>query len=174
MRITPGEKMRKTNNEKLVKQFDEQNAESIMNALTIASQPRVDFDDPQAVKDRICNYFVFCAEHKMKCSVAGIAASLGIDRRRLHEARTGQIPHGFRQKVPKDTIDMIDYAYSVYETYLEDMVLSGNVHPIAAIFLLKCNSGYQEEQKVIIQNDNALGDVADVNEIAERYKNIVE
>lgn len=147
---------------------------SIMAALQIASSSRVDFHDPDAVKQRIVEYFAFCDQQDMRCSVAGIAASLGIDRRRLHEARTGQIPHGFKEKVPRETIEMIDFAYSVYEQWLEDAMLKGAVHPVASIFLLKCNSGYQEEQKVIVQNDNLLGEMEDAKKIAERYQNIVE
>ena len=73
-----------------------------------------------------------------------------------------------------ETIEMIDFAYSIYEQWLEDAMLRGAVHPVASIFLLKCNSGYQEEQKVIIQNDNVLGELEDASKIAERYQNIVE
>lgn len=132
-----------------------------MNALKIASSSKVDFNDSEAVKRRIVEYFTFCAQRDMRCSVAGIAASLGIDRRRLHEARTGQIPHGFKEKAPRETIEMIDFAYSVYEQWLEDAMLRGSVHPVASIFLLKCNSGYQEEQKVILQSNNPLGEAED-------------
>lgn len=153
---------------------DEHNFSTLMAALQVASSTRVDFNDPEAVKRRIVDYFTFCDQQDMRCSVAGIAASLGIDRRRLHEARTGQIPHGFKEKVPKETIEMIDFAYSVYEQWLEDAMLRGAVHPVASIFLLKCNSGYQEEQKVIVQNENPLGEIEDAQKIAERYQNIVE
>lgn len=170
------EQMANTRIDNKIKKFenDEHNFSTLMAALQVASSTRVDFNDPEAVKQRIVDYFVFCDKQDMRCSVAGIAASLGIDRRRLHEARTGQIPHGFKEKVPRETIEMIDFAYSVYEQWLEDAMLRGAVHPVASIFLLKCNSGYQEEQKVIIQNDNVLGELEDASKIAERYQNIVE
>lgn len=154
--------------------FDAFNARSIYNALTIVSCPKADLTNPEEVRDRIMQYFVFCADNGMKCSVAGIAASLGLNERRLSEARKGQIPRGFHEKVPKETLDMIDDAYNIYEMYLEDLMLSGKANYVGAMFIMKCNCGYKEYTGNDAPASDPLGEIEDAETIAKRYENIID
>ena len=51
--------------------------------LKMWSWPAVDMTKPEAVTERIGNYFRICAEDDMKPSVAGMALAFGVDRKTL-------------------------------------------------------------------------------------------
>lgn len=172
---TTKEKSMATRAKNKADKFDESNAKSIYNALMLASKPKVDITNAEEVERRIMEYFTYCAENGMKCSVPGLSAALGLDRRRLSEISLGQAPMGYSGKKPtREVVEIVNRAMTAYESYIEDMMLSGNAQPIVGIFTLKCHRNYNENDQITIKTNDMLGDVEDASKIAERYKNMVD
>lgn len=112
----------------------------------IMSWPSVDLHDPSAVQQRINDYFALCQANGIRPGVVGMASSLGIDRRRLWDIRTGsnRTCGDGMYNVPPETRDCLKRAYTTLETLWEYSMQSGKVNPASGIFLGKNHYGYQD------------------------------
>ena len=106
----------------------------------------------------------------MKPTVAGMGMALGLDRRRLHEIRTGNY-HTSKQlsELPTMTTDSIKKAYEYMEILWENYMQNGKINPVSGIFLGKNNFGYQDKTEyVVTPNVNQDADY-DADDIKKRY-----
>lgn len=108
--------------------------------------PAVDLHDADAVQQRIDAYFSLCQANNIRPGVVGMASSLGIDRRRLWDIRTGsdRTQGDGLYNVPPDTRDAIKRAYTALESLWEYSMQSGKINPPCGIFLGKNHYGYQD------------------------------
>ena len=108
--------------------------------------PAVDLHDADAVQQRINDYFALCRDSDIRPGVVGMASSLGIDRRRLWDIRTGSgtACKGGVYNVPQDVVDCIKRAYTALESLWEYSMQSGKINPPCGIFLGKNHYGYQD------------------------------
>lgn len=108
--------------------------------------PAVDLHDADAVQQRIDAYFSLCQANSIRPGVVGMASSLGIDRRRLWDIRTGSgtACKGGMYNVPPDVVDCLKKAYTALEALWEYSMQSGKINPPCGIFLGKNHYGYQD------------------------------
>lgn len=139
--------------------------------MALFNMPSIDLEDVEAVAHRLNEYFGLYGENDMKPTVAGMALSLGMDRRTLwaitHDAPTGST--GYKSALPSEVTLTIKKAYFLLENLWESYMNSGKVNPVAGIFLGKNNYGYQDKTEYVLtpnqQNDNDYN----ADEIRERY-----
>ena len=154
-----------------VEEGEEMNANQkiISKNLEILDLPNIDIADPVAVKNRIREYFQIEAKWGFKPTVAGLANSLGLNRTRLWEIRTGNFGRtgGKTRNLPVAATNEIKRAYDFMEQNWEDYMQNGKINPVAGIFLGKNNYGYQDKTEYVI-TPNQGGDEYSEAEIRQR------
>ena len=131
----------------------------------IASRPKVDLKDSNAVGERIRDYFELCAKWDMRPSVSGLALALGVDRGHLTKIRIGAIGQTYPQSAK-----YIQDAYRLLEAMWEAYMLDSKINPANGIFLAKNHFGYRDVQDVEITPKQPLGELADPGEIRKRLE----
>ena len=132
--------------------------------------PKIDLHDPDAVRQRIGEYFQIYAEADMKPTVAGMAMALDVDRRRLWEIKTGALVGGVgKQHLPPETLDCIKKAYEILESSMESYANAGKINPVMAIFMMKNHFGYQDKTEYVLTPNQKQESDYDADEISKRY-----
>ena len=140
--------------------------------IKLFNMSKVDLHDPDAVAERLTEFFMLYAENDMKPTVAGMALALnGHSRQWLWAVCNNQPVNGQGDMcaVPPATSDAIKKARFLLENLWESYMSSGKVNPVAGIFLGKNNFGYQDKTEyVLTPNTNSDNDYS-ADEIRERY-----
>lgn len=138
--------------------------------LWLMNLPKIDVHDPEAVQQRLNDYFGYMASQDAKPTVAGMAMALGMDRRRLWEIKTGNY-HTSKslEDLPNEVTDSIKKAYSLMEYLWENYMVNGKINPVTGIFLGKNNFGYQDKQEMVLtpntQNESDFSE----DDLRKRY-----
>ena len=138
--------------------------------LWLMNLPKIDVHDPEAVQQRLNDYFGYMASQDAKPTVAGMAMALGMDRRRLWEIKTGNY-HTSKslEDLPNEVTDLIKKAYSLMEYLWENYMVNGKINPVTGIFLGKNNFGYQDKQEMVLtpntQNESDFSE----DDLRKRY-----
>lgn len=138
-------------------------AELVQNVLNLSMMPPINTDSAEEVMQRINEYLVYCIEHDMKPDMSGMALSLGVSRKTLWAWENGHEsnkPVGVRNALKKGR--------EMSETIMTQMMQVGKLNPVTAIFLLKNNHGFTDQQEVII-TPNTPAESRDPGEIRNQY-----
>ena len=138
--------------------------------LWLMNLPKIDVHDPEAVQQRLNDYFGYMASQDAKPTVAGMAMALGMDRRRLWEIKTGNYhTNKWLEDLPNEVKDSIKKAYSLMEYLWENYMVNGKINPVTGIFLGKNNFGYQDKQEMVLtpntQNESDFSE----DDLRKRY-----
>lgn len=138
--------------------------------IKLFNMSKVDLHDPDAVAERLTEFFALYAENDMKPTVAGMGLALGLDRRRLWEIKTGNY-HTSKElsTLPRDTTDCIKKAYVIMENMWETYMNSGKINPVSGIFLGKNNFGYQDKQEMVLTPNAQQESDFSAEDIRKRY-----
>lgn len=138
--------------------------------IKLFNMSKVDLHDPDAVAERLTEFFMLYAENDMKPTVAGMGMALGLDRRRLWEIKTGNY-HTSKElaTLPRGTTDGIKKAYGLMENMWESYMNSGKINPVSGIFLGKNNFGYQDKQEMVLTPNQQQESDFNEEDIRKRY-----
>lgn len=127
--------------------------------MRVASIGRVqDREDAEEVRAHLELYLSMCLEDQVLPTVAGMALSLGIDRRTLWTWMSGKV-----QIKSQAAMDTLKGVYMMINAQYESMLTTGKIIPVAGFFLLQNNYGYENQQKhVLIPEQPADPDTADL------------
>ena len=144
------------------------NTKYLNHALTMFKWDDPDMESVEQVSTRIADYFDLCAENDMKPSVAGLALAFGVSRETLTrwtngtgENRSRILPAGVRHTLKK--------AYQILNAQMEDYMQNGKINPVAGIFLMKNNMGYQDKQEVVLTPNQPLGEQLSPEDLQQKY-----
>lgn len=141
------------------------NAKYLRHSMTIFEWPDVDMKEPEQVKQRVSMYFALCEQDDMKPSVAGMALAFGVERNTLWRWANGVES----QYLPTESRNLIKKAYQLLNSQMENYMQNGKINPVAGIFLMKNNMGYQDKQEVVLTPNSQMGDSATPEELQQRY-----
>lgn len=147
---------------------DGDNTKFLMANVELMNMPDIDIKDPDAVRQRVNDYFKLYASYDMKPTVAGLGMALGLDRRRLWEIKTGNYTTS-TPKLPSEVEDSIKKAYKLMENLWETYMNSGKINPVSGIFLGKNNFGYQDKTEYVLTPNQKQESDYDADEISKRY-----
>ena len=138
--------------------------------LWLMNLPKIDVHDPEAVQQRLNDYFGYMASQDAKPTVAGMAMALGMDRRRLWEIKTGNY-HTSKslEDLPNEVTDLIKKAYSLMEYLWENYMVNGKINPVTGIFLGKNNFGYQDKQEMVLTPNTQNESDFNEDDLRKRY-----
>ena len=146
------------------------NTRIVQTNMKFFDMPKIDLSDPDAVKQRLCEYFQIYGEADLKPTVAGMAMALGVDRRRLWEIKTGAAVGGQgKQHLPPETLDLVKKAYEILETTMENYANAGKINPVMAIFMMKNHFGYQDKTEYVLTPNQKTENDYDADDIRKRY-----
>ena len=146
------------------------NTKIVQTSMKFFDMPRVDLKDPEAVRERLAEYFRIYGEADLKPTVAGMAMCLGVDRRRLWEIKTGAPMGGQSQlNLPPETLDLVKKAYEILETTMENYANAGKINPVMAIFMMKNHFGYQDKTEYVLTPNQKTESDYDAEDIRKRY-----
>ena len=146
------------------------NTRIVQTSMKFFDMPRVDLKNPDAVRERLCEYFKIYGEADLKPTVAGMAMALGVDRRRLWEIKTGTAVGGTTANdLPRETLDLVKKAYKILETTMENYANAGKINPVMAIFMMKNHFGYQDKTEYVLTPNQKQDSDYDAEDIRKRY-----
>ena len=146
------------------------NTRIVQTSMKFFDMPRVDLKNPDAVRERLCEYFKIYGEADLKPTVAGMAMALGVDRRRLWEIKTGTAVGGTTANdLPRETLDLVKKAYEILETTMENYANAGKINPVMAIFMMKNHFGYQDKTEYVLTPNQKQDSDYDAEDIRKRY-----
>ena len=147
------------------------NTRIVQTSMKFFDMPKVDLNDPEAVRERLCEYFKIYGEADLKPTVAGMAMALGVDRRRLWAIANDQPTggQGSKMKLPEETADLVKKAYEILETSMENYAAAGKINPVMAIFMMKNHFGYQDKTEYVLTPNQQQASDYDADEISKRY-----
>ena len=132
--------------------------------------PKIDVHDPEAVRQRLNDYFGYMASQDAKPTVAGMAMALGMDRRRLWEIKVdAHTTNRWIENLPIEVKDSIKKAYSLMEYLWENYMVNGKINPVTGIFLGKNNFGYQDKQEMVLTPNTQNESDFNEDDLRKRY-----
>lgn len=138
--------------------------------LWLMNLPKIDVHDPEAVQERLNDYFGYMASQDAKPTVAGMAMALGLDRRRLWEIKTGNYhTNKWLESLPIEVTDSIKKAYSLMEYLWENYMVNGKINPVTGIFLGKNNFGYMDKQEMVLTPNTQNESDFNEDDLRKRY-----
>lgn len=159
-------------NTKVIQNFEVpegDNAKYVSFGLALRNMPEINLDDPEAVFQRVNDYFKLCAENDMKPAVTGLGLALRLDRRRLWEINN-DVPNCIR--LCDDSRYVIKGAYQFMEHLWENYMQNGKINPVSGIFLGKNHYGYQDKQEYVLTPNQST--TIDVKTIESKYDDLPE
>ena len=146
------------------------NTKIVLTNMKFFDMPKVDLRDPEAVRERLVEYFQIYGEADLKPTVAGMAMCLGVDRRRLWDIKSGNYTNvGGYKDLPIETVDLVKKAYEILETTMENYANAGKINPVMAIFMMKNHFGYQDKTEYVLTPNQKQESDYDADEISKRY-----
>ena len=147
------------------------NTRIVATNMKFFTMPAIDLHDPEAVQERLCEYFQIYAEADLKPTVAGMAMALGVDRRQLWAIANDQPTggNGYKLKLPPETTDLVKKAYEMLEMSMEAYANAGKINPVMAIFMLKNHWNYQDKTEYVLTPNQKTESDYDAEDIRKRY-----
>jgi len=158
------------------------NTAGIMLILDSMNWSPIDYNNPEEVRQRIIEYFELMAKHDTKPLVNAYAHALGIDRKRLWEL-VNNIPTILNQtkegviscdKMNKESLSLIQEGYALLSESWEYNFANGKYsHPAVGIFLGKNHFGYVDQQDVVVEARNVLGNPQNEEDLEKKYRDSI-
>lgn len=126
--------------------------------------PPIDLADAEQVKGRIELYFDLCMEHGIRPGVEGLCTALHVTRKTLNNWVNGATRVGTEQQRA-----MVN-AKQLLADLMEQYLMSGEINPVAGIFLASNQFDYDRNATVQVQTTNVIATSDDPARIAERYR----
>ena len=147
------------------------NSKIVLTNMKFFDMPRVDLKDPDAVRERLTEYFRIYGEADLKPTVAGMAMCLGINRRTLWAIANDQPSggNGYKMVLPEETTHLVKKAYEMLEMSMENYANAGKINPVMAIFMMKNHFGYQDKTEYVLTPNQKQESDYDADEISKRY-----
>lgn len=139
--------------------------------LRLIDLPPINIEDPEAVKERIKEYFKIYAEQSLKPTVSGLASALGHNRQWLYSV-VNNAPvsgNGYKVQLKPDIANLIKKTYQALEEQWENYMLSGKINPVSGIFFGKNHYKYQDRTEHVV-SPQLPEEKIDVEKIKERYR----
>ena len=133
----------KTESEEFKKEMLATDMETAVATIKNTARVKVDFKDPEDVKQRITDYFTACAHTGRFPSIQGLASyGFGISRQALNQWRLR------KENAYTESARLIDIASDMIADTLTNQSLHNNANAIMSLFQLKNNHSFADRVEV--------------------------
>ncbi len=138
--------------------------------IKLFNMPKVNLEDPQAVGERLAEFFAIYDSADLKPTVVGMAMSLNMTRQMLWAVAHDKPVNGRGEymNLSPEVSDIIKKAYEIMENMWESYMHQGKLNPVTGIFLGKNNFGYKDQTETVL-TPNIQKDQYTTESIRERY-----
>ena len=124
-------------------------------AVTMSHWPPVqNTDDPDQVAERIDMYHQFCFENDIKPDMSGMALAFGVSRKTLWAWE-----NGVDSNKPQSVRNALKKGRQINEYLMTQLMQDGKLNPVTAIFLLKNNHDYRDQQEVVVTPQTPVSNI---------------
>lgn len=147
------------------------NSKYLLHNMSVMQLADIDIDltSPAEVRQRTYDYLQLCAENDMKPSVAGYALAFGVDRTTIWRWGNDRI-----EKIAEPCRKIIKQTYNLLTAQMEDYMQNGKINPVAGIFIMKNNMGYEDKKEITLAPANQFGDETPPEELQKKYLDAIE
>lgn len=132
-------------------------------AMTLSHWPAIDTDNAEQIAERIDQYYRFCFDNDIKPDMSGMALAIGVSRSTLWKWE-----NGVESNKPQAIRNTLKKGREINEYLMTQLMQNGKLNPVTAIFLLKNNHGFKDQQDIIITPNNPL-DNGNPEETRKKY-----
>ena len=125
------------------------NSRYIRYAMVSWDLPPIDISDPNQVRDRITQYFLYCQQNDRKPQLIGMANWLGISRDTLQSWKRGEYRNNTHSAIVQKAVGALEEMWA-------DYMMNGKLNPASGIFVAKNWFGYKDVQDVVVTPNNPL------------------
>ena len=129
----------------------EDNRRMITNIMKTFDAPPVNLADPEAVKQRIEEYFAQCAMDGLRPGNLGMYSALGLTKQDVNNAL-----HERSHRLRPEVIDLIKKGMLAMSTYREMLANHGKLNPINYIFQSKNFDGLSDQTQLQVTRTDPL------------------
>lgn len=130
---------------------------------------RINIYDPEELKKRINDYFMFARDAKHKPTLSELAIALGIHRNYIYLIVTGNYRgHTSLAKLSPECVEAVKDGYNIICGNIESMLVSGEINPVSGIFLAK-NMGLKDTNEMF--DSQTQKETPDVERLKAQYLN---
>lgn len=169
---TASEKKRriyKTESEEFKKEQLATDMESAIETISNRTRVKVNFKDPEDVRQRISDYFTACGHTGRFPSIQGLASyGFGISRQALNQWRLR------KENAGSETARLIDIAADMIADTLTNQSLHNNANPVMSLFQLKNNHSFADRVEVQSIPYEDEYDHVSMEELKERYRLLMD
>lgn len=146
------------------------NARYLTHMVSLKSQPGIDLNNPDAVQERIEWYFQKCIDDDMKPGIEALALALHVNRKTLYSWAHDMS----RRNSPQS--NAVKDAYQLISAMMEAYMQNGKINPVAGIFLMANNMGYQQKvtHEVEQPQTSSLLEGKSAEELRARYADVID
>jgi hypothetical protein len=128
-----------------------------------------DINDPQSLMDCLQKYLLFCMENNIKVTNMAAYAACGVSITDLSNWESGRT----RKNDPRYK-EFAQFVRSVCAQYREQAMSENILNPVVGIWWQKQYDGMRDNLPPADISDNGLEIKADPDEIAAKYKNVID
>lgn len=130
---------------------------------------KADMNNPETFYPCLYEYFHLCMSKGFNVTNAGALASCGLSTKSFRDIMNGRThvkDHRYKE--------FCQFLQACCAEYREMQMASGNLNPIVGIWWQKVYDNYTDKMNDITDSIGALGEQKSAQEIAEKYKDIIE
>lgn len=127
------------------------NRRMITNIMKTFDAPPINLADPEAVKQRIDEYFAQCAMDGLRPGNLGMYSALGLTKQDVNNAL-----HERSHRLRPETIDLIKRGMLAMSTYREMLCNHGKINPVSYIFQAKNFDGLSDQTQLQVTRVDPL------------------
>ena len=145
------------------------NLDFLIKLTQLKNANKIDIFDPDQLKSRINDYFVFARDAGHKPTLSELAIALGIPREYIYLIVTGNYKgYVTLAKLPAECVDAIKDGYNIIRGNVESMLVSGEINPVSGIFLAK-NMGLKDTNEMF--DSQSQKETPDIERLKTQYLN---
>ena len=145
------------------------NLDFLIKLTHLKNADKIDIFDPDQLKKRINDYFIFARDAGHKPTLSELAIALGIPREYIYLVVTGNFRgHVSLSKLSAECVDAIKDGYNIIRGNVESMLVSGEINPVSGIFLAK-NMGLKDTNEMF--DSQSQKETPDIERLKTQYLN---
>ena len=143
----------------------QENARYIAHTYKVNTLKKIDRASAEEIRQRTMEYLQLCVDDGIKPNLTGYALALGTNRQGLERIFTSRTAE-------QSALDELDKGIAMVENVMLELMLDQKINPVTAIFLLKTQFNYKEENTLNIRAERS--DTVDEQALRERYMTVIE